>query len=144
LNRKSLTHRSCQCDNTPTEGIVRSIIVALIISGDHPDQKNKIDNDTNDAVSHDACPKLEVFEYKNEDKKHNCVDYGIDNAELMRWNKSYPLSNDELEVEQVDENKIEPNAYIIKNFSPSAPIKMSKYCVVKIRLITHVQNTEIT
>lgn len=143
MDRKSLSHRSCQCDYTRAKRIIGRTIIALIVGSHHPDQENQINNDTDNTIGHDASAKLEVFKHEDQNKKDNSVDYRIDYTKLVRRDQTLPLRHYELEVEQVDEDEVEPHADIVEDFGPSAAVEVSEDGVVEIRLVAHVQDAEI-
>lgn len=61
----------------------------------------------------------------------------------MGRNQTLPLENNQLEVEEVDQNQTAPNAEVVEYLGPAGPVEVAKDGIVKVRLVTHVDNAEV-
>ena len=62
----------------------------------------------------------------------------------MGRNESCPLHNNQLEVLNSQKHEIAPDTYIVKYFDGLITIEMPKYGVIEIRLVSQVNQTQVT
>ncbi len=138
-----MPHGSSHTDSSRAKCLIFHSLIALIRSGNNPNQKQEISSNTNNSISHNTRPKLEVFKHEHECEQSDGIANGIEDGILLVEDESFPLHHDEFEVEHVNEYEAGPYTEIVEHLNRLIAIEVPQDGKVQVRLIPHVRHAEI-